>query len=62
MLGTILTIGSASTTDMLAYAGYLFSDLWVLMAVAIGIPLAFYIIKRSIGLAPKAGGGGRRGV
>ena len=56
---TILAVGS--TTDMLAYAGTLFTDLWPIMALAIGIPLAFYVIKRSIALVPRAGGGGRRG-
>jgi len=53
MLGTILTLGTGSSTDLTAYVGYLFSDLWVLLAVACGIPLAFYVIKRAIGLIPK---------
>jgi hypothetical protein len=51
ILGTILTIGSS--TDMLAYAGSLFTDLWVLIALAVGIPLAFYVIRRVIALIPK---------
>jgi hypothetical protein len=46
-------IGSASSTTLFAYAGGLFSDLWVLIAIAIGVPLAFYIIKKVIGLIPK---------
>jgi hypothetical protein len=50
---TILTLPSASTTDVLASVGTLFTDLWVLIAVAVGIPLAFYIIKRVIALVPK---------
>jgi hypothetical protein len=28
----------------------LFTDTWVLIALAVGIPLAFYVIKRVIGL------------
>jgi hypothetical protein len=48
MIGIILTMGS--TTDMLAYVGNLFSDIWVFIAIIIGIPLAFYIIGRIIGL------------
>jgi len=60
MLTAIVSIASASTTDFMAYVGQLFTDFWVLAAVAIGIPLAFYVIKRSISLVPKAGGGGRR--
>jgi hypothetical protein len=46
-------ISSASSTELLAFAGGLFSDLWVLIAIAIGVPLAFYIIKKVIGLIPK---------
>jgi len=57
-LGTILTIGS--TADLTAYIGTLFSDVWPILALAVGIPLAFYIIRRVIGLVPKGGGGGRR--
>jgi len=53
MLGTILTIQTASSTDMLANVGVLFTDLWVVIALAVGIPLAFYVIKRVIALVPK---------
>ena len=42
----------SSTSDVMASAGTLFSDLWVIIVLAIGIPLAFYIIKRIIKLAP----------
>ncbi len=48
----ILTIGSASSTDLLAGAGTLFTDLWPILLVVIGIPLAFYIIQRVIKLVP----------
>lgn len=48
-----IDIGSASSTQLFAYAGGLFSDLWVLIAIAIGVPLAFYIIRKVIGLIPK---------
>lgn len=54
-----LTIGS--TTELMASAGILFSDLWVIIVLAIGIPLAFYIIKRVIALPPKGAAGGRPG-
>jgi hypothetical protein len=60
MLGTFFTIGDVG--DLTAYVGTLFSDAWLVIALAIGIPLAFYVIKRVIALVPKAGGGGRRGV
>jgi hypothetical protein len=58
MLGTFFTLGSVS--DMTAYVGTLFTDAWVVIALAVGIPLAFYVIRRVIALVPKAGGGGRR--
>jgi len=41
------------TNDILQNVGTLFSDLWVLIAVAIGVPLAFYVIKKVIALTPK---------
>jgi hypothetical protein len=46
----IISINTASSTELLAYAGQLFSDLWVLVVISIGIPLGFYIIKGAIGL------------
>jgi hypothetical protein len=58
MLGTIFTLGSVG--DMTAYVGTLFSDAWLVIALAVGVPLAFYVIRKVIGLVPK-GGGGRRG-
>lgn len=48
---SILTVGS--TTDLTASVGELATDLWPVIAIAIGIPLAFYVIKRLIGLMPK---------
>jgi uncharacterized protein YneF (UPF0154 family) len=39
--------------DLTANAGGMFADLWVLIALAIGIPLGFYIIKKVIALMPK---------
>jgi len=48
---SILTVGT--TTDLTASVGELFSDLWPVIAIAVGIPLAFYVIKRVIGLLPK---------
>jgi len=47
---SILTIPATGTADLLAYTGELFSDTWQLVALAIGIPLAFYIIRGVIGL------------
>ena len=46
----IITIPATGTADLLAYVGQLFTDVWPLVALAIGIPLAFYVISRAIGL------------
>jgi len=50
MPASIITVPATATVDLLAFAGGLFTDTWPLIALAIGIPLAFYIIKRVIGL------------
>jgi hypothetical protein len=51
---SILTLGNSS--DLFSSVGTLVTDLWVLIAVAIGVPLAFYIIRQVIGLVPKSRG------
>lgn len=48
-----IDMSSVSSTALFAFAGGLFTDLWLLVAIAIGVPLAFYIIKKVIGLIPK---------
>jgi len=45
-----ITVPASATEDLLAFAGGLTTDLWELIALAIGVPLAFYIISRIIGL------------
>jgi hypothetical protein len=49
-LTAIITLPAASSTELLAYTGTLFADLWVLVAIGIGIPLAFYIISKAVSL------------
>ena len=49
-VGTYITIPETATADLLDYAGALFTDLWVVIALVIGIPLAFYVIRKTIGL------------
>jgi len=46
----IITLPTTALGDVTQYAGELFSNLWVLVALAIGIPLGFYIINRVISL------------
>jgi hypothetical protein len=54
-----ITLPTSAPTDLFAAVGTLTTDLWVLIAIAIGVPIAFYIIRKVIGLMPKAGGGRR---
>jgi hypothetical protein len=51
---TYITIPNTAPHDLLAYAGALFDDLWLVIVAAIGIPLAFYVIRQIIGLVPKS--------
>jgi hypothetical protein len=46
----IIVVPATGTTQLLAYAGQLFTDSWALIALAIGLPLAFYIITKVIGI------------
>jgi len=50
---TWITLPTASSSDLLSATGTLFTDLWVVIAVAVGIPLAFYVIRRVVALVPK---------
>jgi hypothetical protein len=42
--------GLASSSDLLASTGALFVDLWVIIALAISIPLGLYILDKIIGV------------
>ncbi|MDD2227714.1 MAG: hypothetical protein PHH71_03980 [Clostridia bacterium] len=42
-----------AVADVTAQIGTLVTDLWAVIALIVGIPLAFYIIKKVIGLFPK---------
>jgi hypothetical protein len=50
---SFITLPEGAATSTLAYAGDLFTDLWVIIALAIGVPLAFYIIRKIIAVVPK---------
>lgn len=43
--------GAIATTT--AYVGEIVTGYWELIALAIGIPLAFYIVRRIIGIVSK---------
>ena len=49
-MDSILSVVSGGAGDILAFTGYLFTDLWVVIALVIGIPLAFYVIRKVIGM------------
>lgn len=51
-----ITLPTSAPTDVFAAVGTLTTDLWVLIAIAIGVPLAFYVIRAVIGLMPKSRG------
>jgi len=45
--------GASLVGSILTTVGDLFTDFWIIIAIAIGIPLAFYVIRRIIALVPK---------
>lgn len=50
---SFITLPENAVTDITASIGTMVTDLWLVIALAIGLPLAFYVIKRVIGLVPK---------
>lgn len=51
---TYITIPADYATSTLAYAGSMFTDLSDLVMLVIGLPVAFWVIQKVIGVA-KAG-------
>jgi hypothetical protein len=49
----IVSLPVTAGSDLLAYVGRLFTDTWVLIALAVGVPLGFYVIKRAINIVKK---------
>lgn len=49
----MITLPTTAVADVTAFIGTLSGDLWVLIALAIGVPFAFYVIKKLIALIPK---------
>jgi len=50
---SVITLPETAGADLLANVGTLTTDLWVLIALAVGIPLGFYVIRKMISLIPK---------
>ena len=47
---TIITFSSSQVASVLTYPAMLFTDLQLVIALVIGLPLAFWAIRRVIGL------------
>jgi hypothetical protein len=50
---TVITLPGTAVTDLTGYIGNLVTDSWVLIALVVGIPLGFYVIRRIVALIPK---------
>lgn len=50
---SIITLPTTAVADLTGDASQIMSDMWVLVAIAIGIPMGFYIIRKVIALIPK---------
>lgn len=49
----IISLPNTAVADLTGNASQIMTDVWVLVALAIGIPLGFYIIRKVIALIPK---------
>ena len=47
---SLLTIPTSTVTDLMANVSSFFSDFYVLIVLAISVPLAFYIIQKIVNL------------
>lgn len=47
---SIVSISGEFATTTLAYVGEIWTDVVPIVALAVGLPLAFYVIRRIIGL------------
>lgn len=61
MLGTIFNVTSTDVTAALAYVGNIFDDAKLLIILAIGLPLGFWVIGKVIGIV-RLRAAGRRGA
>ena len=46
----ILDVASGSVATIMTYTTDLFTDVWVIVALAVGLPLAFYVIRKVISM------------
>jgi len=52
-VGEIVVLPETAVADLTGNASQIMSDLWILVALAIGIPMGFYILRKVIALIPK---------
>lgn len=50
---TLFTLPADTVSSTTAYIGEIFTDASSLVYLAIGVPLAFYVIKKVMGLLPR---------
>jgi len=50
---SLVTLPSTAVASTTEYITTIITDLWVFIAIAIGVPLAFYVIKKIIAMIPK---------
>lgn len=48
-----LTIAPASTSDLMASTGQVVTDIWAIIALAMGVPVSFFAIKRLISVVKR---------
>lgn len=49
-MDSILEVPSGALADVMEPLGTLFTDSWTLIALAIGIPVAFYVLGKIVAL------------
>jgi len=52
MLPVLFSLPEGLLAEMMTYVGAIFDDAKLLIILAIGVPLAFFVIKRAISLVP----------
>lgn len=49
----LITLPESAVTTTLAYVGTIFTDLGPFVWIALGVPFAFYIVRKVAGILPK---------
>lgn len=47
---TLITLPEDFIATTTAYIGSLFTDIWIVVALVVGLPLGFWVVRRIIGL------------